>query len=876
MNDEQRALIPYEPNPLLGWLYDRIFSSIEVDDTWSARVREADARGTVVYVLRNLSFIDFFALDHLTKRLGLPEVRFANDLGLWVLEPMGRGWLNALKPRTEANDAEDLRRAIRMGASAALFLKRPPRLLERIERQGAGRGQIEGDVFLRTVIEAQRTHSRPILLVPQVFLWTKRGDEVRQTWLDATFGPREWPGKFRAMAQLVSSYGGVMLRSGDPVDVKAFLAGSDQATDDVLVRRLTYTLLRRLERERRTVVGPTRKPADRLREEVLRSPKLSKIIGDLAGDGGAAERKELTAKADAMMTELEATLDDNAMQLLDRGFDQTVARMYSAVEVDEEGIDRIREVAKQGTVILLPSHKSHVDYLMLTKILYDHHMQVPLVAAGDNLSFFPLGPILRRAGAFFIRRSFSGDRLYGAVVDAYMRRLIKDGWTLEFFLEGGRSRTGKLLPPKVGLLSIVVDAALGTPEQPVFFVPVSIGYERVVEEGSYVEEISGGEKQKEDVAGLLRSAKLALDRYGRLSVQIGEILTLEHVLKELVPDAGEGALATLSPARRRAVITRLAHRVMNELNRVTAVTPGSLVATALLTHAGRGIAHDDLVRLCERLAETLAARGARFSPSLRFQGGRIRVEAIREACELFMRAGHVVAQRPTDVLTGKKPKRRKGLRAGPDVVYVVPDQGRLALEISKNLIVHFFVDRGLVSTALLSMPASKEMGALKERVRTLSRLFKYEFSFRADAGFDRIFDETIGAMISAEEIETSNGGVAPREEKREQVTLYARILAPFIEGYRVAARSLGALVRGPLLPKELARKAIPIGAKMHLAGEVQRREAISQALFENAYSAFVDQGWLARASGKLGLAEAYASEDAAASIEAKITELRAE
>jgi glycerol-3-phosphate O-acyltransferase len=876
MNDQQRALIPYEPNPLLGWLYDRFFSSIEVDETWSARVREADSRGTVIYVLRNLSFIDFFALDYLTKRLGLPEVRFANDLGLWILEPMGRGWLNALKPRTESNDAEDLRRAIRMGASAALFLKRPPRLLERIERQGANRGQREGDVFLQAVIEAQREQQRPILLVPQVFLWTKHGDEVRQTWVDAALGPREWPGKIRAVSQLLASYGGVTLRSGDPVDMKQFVASQEGgASDDVLVRRLTYTLLRRLERERRTVVGPTRKPADRLREEVLRSPKLAKIIGDMAGEG-SAQRRVLTAKAETMIESLEATLDDNAMQLLDRAFDQTVARMYSAVEVDEEGLERVRSAAKEGTVILLPSHKSHVDYLMLTKILYDHHMQTPLVAAGDNLSFFPLGPILRRAGAFFIRRSFGGDRLYGAVVDAYMRRLIKDGWTLEFFLEGGRSRTGKLLPPKVGLLSIVVDAALGTPEQSVFFVPVSIGYERVVEEGAYVQEISGGEKSKEDVAGLLRSAKLAMDRYGRLSVQIGEIMTLEHVLKEIVPDAGEGALATLSPARRRAMITRLAHRVMNEINRVTAVTPGSLVATALLTHGGRGIAHDDLVDQCERLAETLRARGARFSPSLRSRNG-IRVEAIREACELFIRAGHVIAQRPADVLSGKKPRRRNRLRAGPNIVYVVPDQGRLPLDISKNLIVHFFVDRGLVSTALLAAPGPpRPMEMLKDRVRALSRLFKYEFSFRADAGFDRIFEETIGAMIAAGEIEQSPMGVAPTEAKRAQVVLYARILASFIEGYRVAARSLVLLVRGPLLPRELARKAIPIGAKMHLSGEIHHREAVSQALFENAYSSFIDQGYLARASGKLGLVESYATEDAAATIEAKIAELRIE
>jgi glycerol-3-phosphate O-acyltransferase len=868
MNDVQRALATYEPNPLLGWLYDRFFSRIEVDETWAARVREADARGTVVYVLRNLSFIDFFALDYLTKRLGLPEVRFANDLGLWVLEPMGRGWLRALEPRSESSDVADLRRAIEAGASAALFLKRPPRLIDRIERQGTSRGQTEGDAFLRALFEIQRNTNKPILLVPQVFVWTKRGDEVKQTWLDAALGPREWPGKIRQISQLVASYGGVTLRSGDPVDLRSFLQSQDDATDAVLVRRLTYTLLRRLERERRAVVGPARKPADRLREQVLRSPKLLKIIGDMAGEG-TAQRRVLASRAEAMLTELEATLDDSTMQLLDRAFDRTVARMYSAVEVDEKGLERVREAAKLGTVILLPSHKSHVDYLILTKVLYDHHMQVPLVAAGDNLSFFPLGPILRRAGAFFIRRNFSGDRLYGAVVDAYMRRLIKDGWTLEFFLEGGRSRTGKLLSPKLGLLSIVVDAALGTPERPVFFVPVSIGYERVVEEDAYVEELSGAQKAKEDVTGLLRSARFALGRYGRLSVQIGEILTLEDVLHEIAPDA---ALGTMSPARRRAVVTRLAHRVMNEINRVTSVTPGALVATALLTHAGRGITHEDLIERCKSMAEVLAARGARFSSALARQEGGIRIEALREACDLFVRAGHVVAQRPSDLLSGKRLSRSKSLRAGPDVVYVVPDSGRVPLDISKNLLVHFFVDRALVSTALLASPGPpRPLDALKERVQALSKLFKYEFSFRADAGFDTIFEETVQSMVKAHEIAQTEAGIVPTDAKRNQVALYARVLATFLEGYRIAARSLAILIKGPQAPKELARKAIPIGMKMLLAGDVQRREAVSQAIFENAYHAFIDQGYLQRKDGKLHLA----SEDAIGTIEGKIAALLA-
>src|SRR5439155_12951099 len=116
--------------------------------------------------------------------------------------------------------------------------------------------------------------------------------------------------------------------------------------------------------------------------------------------------------------------------------------VYAGIDVDREGLERVREAARCGSIVFLPSHKSHVDYLLLSLVLRKNGLMVPVIAAGDNLSFFPVGPIFRRAGAFFIRRSFRGDRLYAAVVDAYIRRLMRDGYAIEFFLEGGRSRTG--------------------------------------------------------------------------------------------------------------------------------------------------------------------------------------------------------------------------------------------------------------------------------------------------------------------------------------------------------------------------------------------------------------------------------------------------
>ena len=872
-----RPLVSYDPNPLLAWIYQRFFESIEVDEGWTRAVRDADARGTVVYVLRSLSLVDFLALDYLTKRHHLPAVRFANDLGLWILEPMGRGWLNALRPRTPEGDAADLERAVSTGASAALFLKRPPIL------QGSGRGRIEGDHLLRALLDTQRRKDRRILLVPQVFVWSRSAGQRGASTIDAVFGPAQWPGQVRSIAQFLANFRHATLRSGEPVDLRDFLAREDDAAGDgVRVRRLTYTLLRRLERERRVIVGAVRKPADRLREEVIRSPKLQKIIADMAGEG-VRERAVITERALGMVREMEAALDMNAVAALDRVFEQTASRMFSAIEVDEAGIETLRERAKEGTLVLLPSHKSHMDYLALAWVLYRHKLQLPLIAAGENLNFFPVGLVFRRAGAFFIRRSFSGDRLYAAVVDAYIRRLIKDGVALEFFPEGGRSRTGKLLPPKLGLLSLVVDAALGVPTRTTWFCPVSIGYERFVEEKAFVRELSGGDKQKEDVRGLVRAIDAMIGRYGRLSVQFGKPLTLTDLLRDIDPGARPSDLTTLSPARRRAVVTRLGFRVMNEINAVTAVTPGSLVACALLSHDRRGMHRDRLLSTCERLARRLRRTGARFSPSLVDARGTLLPPALDEAVDLFVRAEHLVLH-----------------RVGGEVIYVVPAEARMSLDLAKNAIIHFFAARSLVATALLAAPGpALAPEVVKDRVLALSRLFKYEFTFRADARFETIFDQEVAAMRADGEL--AGGARGPSEDAvglalppapptsgstastlgpqgddgLEQLRLYASLLENFLEGYRVAARGLVGLLRGPQAVKDIVKKAILEGEKMFLGGEIRRPESVCRPLLENALGTFVDQGYLARTDGKLKLTPSYASADAVQTIEARIVAMGA-
>jgi glycerol-3-phosphate O-acyltransferase len=868
---ERELTQTYAPNAALRLLYKRFFDHIQVDQAWVEAVRSLSARGTVIYVLRNLNFIDFFALDHLIKRYGLPPIRYVNDLGLWILNPMGKGWLNAIMPPRDVTPSDELEDAIEKGGTAALFLKRPPGMLDLVAGASGGRGLREGDDLVRRLFELQRDRERPILLVPQVFVWTKHPDTLGTHPFDFLFGPREWPHPARTAAQFLVNYRHVELKLGEPLDVKEFLSASNGASDEVLLRRITYAMLRRLERERRSVTGPAAKPPDRVRHEIVRSPRIQALIEDLAGDR-PEERSKLSSRALELLRELQANPELTTIKVMEVAIERLFHRIYAGIEYNQEDVERLRKAARDGTLILLPSHKSHIDYLVLSYIFNAENLPLPLIAAGDNLNFFPLGSVFRRGGAFFIRRSFRGDRLYAAVVDAYIRRLIRDGFPIEVFLEGGRSRTGKLLPPKFGLLSMVVDAALAVPQRQVFFVPVSIGYERVVEASSYERELSGGEKTREDAAGLLKTSGVLRHRYGRINLQVGQLLTLDELCDELGVASSDAA----RPAKRRGVVTRLGNRVMDEINRVTAVTPGALTALALLSHEHRGISHQDLLERCRHLLEDVQKLGARVTPTTQTPTGQLRPEAIGEALQMFLDAELIEAYHlgPSEVPRLFDSLLRRRQPPGGASYYTVREGKRLLLDTSKNIIVHFFVERALVTIALLAAPGPPlALAIVKKRVQELSRLFKFEFRFRADAPFDEIFEETIKKMrdlgvLGVDGEALGYGAGRGGEPPHEWLEGYASILRNFLEGYRVASRTLVALLKGPLADKEFIRRALALGSRMYLAGEIERREAVSKPLVENALLAFADQGYLRADHGKLELAAEYRSAEAIRAVEA--------
>ncbi len=816
-----------DPKRILGVLFEHL----RVEPGVEEQLRRAAQRGPIVFVVRAVSAVDALAIAHLSQRWGLPSLGFAHDLAALPAALLGCG-----RERT----ASELLAALDRGRSAILFLKRPPSVFTT-----TGRGRSEGDELLAGLIAHAREHAGELTLVPITFLWSLSPGHQRLSPIDVVLGPTDMPGDLRATMQLLGSLQHGAVRLGELVDLREFVRGqTDEAGDYALVRRLTYSLLRKLERERRAALGPAEKSPARLRDEVLRSAKLARLIKDLA-QGDAHKQREIEEKARKLLDELRAEPNPTMLRASEPVLDRLVRRVFS--DVDVSGVEQVREAVRRGTVVFLPCHKSHVDYLVLSYVLRKNLLELPVVAAGDNLAFFPVGEILRRGGAFFIRRDFRGDRLYATVVDAYVRRLLKDGWALEFYLEGGRSRTGKLLAPKLGLLNLVVDAALSLEGRPVSFVPVHIGYERLMEDFELAEEQAGAPKQRESYRSLFAVADALGYDYGRVSVSFGQPIELGSLRREVL---GEGPSQPLSPAKRRAITNRLATQVVGGIHAGARITAGGLVAMSLLDMEGRGLLHPELVARCERLWSIATRAGARPASQLLHGDGRLREAAIRDAAIILVRGGMIREHAPDATLA--RSGKRKAPKSRDDVVYTVPEDGRARLDLSKNGILHFFADRSLISLAFRGARARVVPRVrLVEDAVALGRMLAHDLLSLGDGPLEVRVELTIEDMVQLGELATTASGLAvgPGNQDADGMTwlrAHASHLVPMLEGYRVLSRTLRLLEGGPLPQRDLVKRALSVGRQMFLGGEIDRREAISAPLFASAIEAFLERGALTR------------------------------
>ncbi len=458
---------------------------------------------------------------------------------------------------------------------------------------------------LALLLEAVRANpDLDVQLIPVSILVGRAPD--RQTgWFRVLFS-ENWVvvGRFRRLLSILLNGRGTIIQFAAPVSLRQFLNDNQNAPN--ALRKLSRVLRVHFNRVRTAVIGPDLSHRRTLINTVLDAEPVRNAIA------ASASKENITpdqarARAQKFAWEIAADLSHTVVRSVSFLLTGFWNKIYDGVQMHH--FDKLRAIAPGHEIIYVPCHRSHIDYLLLSYLLYRNGLVVPHIAAGVNLNLPIIGPILRRGGAFFMRRSFKGNALYSAVFTEYVRQLFAHGIALEYFIEGGRSRTGRLLAPRGGMLAMTLKSFVRESRRPVVFQPVYIGYEKLIEGASYIGELSGQAKQKESLLGLLRSFNILRNRYGKVAVNFAEPILLTDLLSEVEPNWQDAIRREDDkPDWFNPAIDALSERIQVNINRAADVNPINLLALALLSAPKHAMAESDLVAqidLCRALLTEL-------------------------------------------------------------------------------------------------------------------------------------------------------------------------------------------------------------------------------------------------------------------------------
>ena len=510
-----------------------------------------DPTKPVVYILATRSWADMFTLDLICKELVLPR---PNRTGSNFPTPEKAG---------------------------VVYL---PALLET---------RVRPSELTRLIETGIATQGFDAQLVPVSVFWG-RDPGKEKSWFKLLFADSIQAGMLRKLFIMLAHGRSVFANFGLPLSFREFV--DREPTPTQAIRKLTRTLHFHFLRTRTVALGPTLLPRHVVIDGLMNSSVVRAAVEREAQKGAGMTRDKARAHARKCADEIAADYSNIAITFLERFLGKIVwTRVFKSIDV--RGLDRMREWAQGHEIIYMPSHRSHADYLLMSYSLYRGGLIPPHIAAGVNLNFWPVGALLRRAGAFYLRRSFSGDAIYTAVFRAYIDALIQRGYSIEFFPEGGRSRTGRLLAPKTGLLSMVVQAGLKQRTRKVALVPVFIGYDKCWEVASYAKELKGAKKQKESSAGLLKAGTILGKSYGKAYLNFGEPIVLQDYADTHLP----GWRETLTPDSEevpksfKSFVGQLSLEHMRRVNSAAVANPVGLAAVALLASPQRAVSHDEFV-----------------------------------------------------------------------------------------------------------------------------------------------------------------------------------------------------------------------------------------------------------------------------------------
>ncbi len=826
-HDHYTYLLPDNISRFTRQLLRLFYSGIKVDKEQTETIRQLDKNAIVVYVTKFKSNFEYLLYYSRYRQEGLPYPQIGFDYKVYQCQPFSR-LLRILLARLDffirylawpdPYERGYFKNELINGRSGFLSL---------VGKKGFHRRFVKAQTDpIQFLVETQKSIDRPIYLIPQLIFFSKTARREIPTLIDILFGHKNNPGTLRRLFTLFKNPGKVFAEVSKPVNLQSYLQSDAlrlQSTQyqSLILRR---DLLVQLNRHRQSITGPARKSKQELKESILTGDRLQEFMNSYA-ESRNVPIHEVRRKADGYLQEIAANYKPAFIKIAAVIVGWITRNMFDGVAVNYRVLNQVKQKALKGPLILIPCHKSHIDYLILDYVLYNNNMPVPHIAAGRNLSFWPMGPIFRSGGAFFLRRTFGGAVLYAKVFAEYVYKLLQEGYNIEQFIEGGRSRTGKLLRPKLGLLSILINAYKNGACDDMLIVPIYIGYDRIVEEKSYLHELGGGQKESENFLQVIQARKFLKKRYGKIYIQFHEPISLNKLQRIY-----DRPLVEMKSKEQNRLIRNLGYQVINAINRVTVVTPYAVVASAILNFATDKFSYSELLAVNEIYLRYLTAHNVKLADSLVTDHRRVFDQVVDLYCQRKF-----IEPQPI----GKENK-------AADKNFVINESHRLNLEYYKNNCIAFFIPAAYTAMAILEKDAFRfSASELHTGFEFWQDFFKYEFAYDVENRPEYSVRKSIKAFID-------NAVVMPHKTLPDtyditpaalrKLNLFSLFLKTYFESYWIVLSYYKRNPQNSAKPKDRLKKIAARGNRMYKRKEIDRKEALSKVSYQNAVEFFTSKG----------------------------------
>lgn len=702
-----------------------------------------------------------------------------------------------------------------------------------IPRRGAlakGRRLRDDTGKLKAVLAAVQSSDgeQDVQLVPVFVLWG-RPVEKEERWYKAMFSDN-WniTGRFKKLMTIILHGRNTLVQFKPVVSIQEEMktkawVGLDQ--------RLNEEIGSHLHQLRRATIGPDLSHRRTLVDELLKTVAVKRAIVTAMQQDGLSKEKAV-AKARKYADEIAANYTSSAIKVFEILLSWLWNKLYDGIEVG--GFERLQETAAGNGLVYVPCHRSHIDYMLLSYILYTRGLVPPHIAAGINLNLPLVGSFLRACGAFYIRRSFKDNPLYSAVFNEYLHANFVRGVSVEYFVEGGRSRTGRMMDPRPGMLQMTVRSYLRNSDMPLVFVPVYIGYEKLVESKTYIRELGGKKKKKESIFGIFRSLQGLKGSFGKVHVNFGEPIPLSDVLGEIKPTwRSEKYDVQYRPDWLPEVVDSLSATIASRINEAAAVNPVNLIAVALLSTPKGSMGEAELARQAEMYLTLLKKLPYSNSVTLPDMTGQEMVDYV-EKTDMLLRYPHDMG----DVLH---------LDSKVSVLMTYFRNNILHLLIVPSLIASCFINKRELSDETVEHLVSRIYPFLRKELTLHST--KDNLSSEIKQAISTLLE--MGLLVRHWDTNELRRPTSTTLEAM-QLRVLAESVRPMLERYYMGVFVLRQQASGSLTNAELEAQMVSMAKRMSMLYELNSPDYSDKALFKHFTAVLLEQGMVsADEEGKL-------------------------